>query len=144
MAIEVRLSRSDRVYHAGDELLGELLVDVARGSGPLHHSGLRVCATGSVQMRVSERSVGVFEAFFLNVRPVPLLNESVLVAPAGRLEEGVTRLPFALPLRPPAENPGTTLYETYHGINISVQYGVSAELERSIVRGGKLATVRLA
>ena len=43
------------------------------------------------------------------------------VAPAGRLEEGVTRLPFALPLRPPPDNPDTPLFETYHGINISVQ-----------------------
>jgi hypothetical protein len=119
-------------------------------------------------MRVSERAVGVFEAFFLNVRPVALLNETVevratharlrarvpcayrvrargaytQVAPPGRCEEGVTRLPFALPLRPPAENPGTPLYETYHGINVSVQYGVAAEMERSMVRGGKLSTVR--
>jgi hypothetical protein len=30
-------------------------------------------------------------------------------------------LPFALPLRAPPDNPGTPLYETYHGINISVQ-----------------------
>lgn len=64
------------------------------------------------------------------------------MAPPGRCEEGVTRLPFALPLRPPAENPGTPLFETYHGINVSVQYGVAAEMERSMVRGGKLSTVR--
>ena len=42
-------------------------------------------------------------------------------APAGTLPEGVSRLPFALPLRAPTENPNTKLHETYHGINISVQ-----------------------
>ena len=31
------------------------------------------------------------------------------------------KLPFALPLRAPPENPNTKLHETYHGINISVQ-----------------------
>ncbi len=194
------LSRSDRVFHAGDNLVGEVVISTPT---PVTHNGVRVCASGSVQvcnacapvaallrarfdalpphpqMRVSERAVGVFEAFFLNVRPVALLNETVearaavptnesnkraarcvcvrptvrshsartrthrtQVAPPGRCEEGVTRLPFALPLRAPAENPSTPLYETYHGINVSVQYGVAAEMERSLVRGGKLSTVR--
>jgi len=73
--------------------------------------------------------------------------------------EGVTRFPFSLPLRPHPENPATPLFETYHGINVNVQaratlqcerradnshqYGVAAELERSLVRGGKLSTVRI-
>ena len=86
MNIEVRLSRSDRVYHAGDDLLGEVVVTC--GPGGMQHSGIRVCGTGSVSMRVSERAVGVFEAFFLNVRPVALLNETVEArkpaTPAGR------------------------------------------------------------
>jgi len=73
--LELKLSRSDRVYHAGDTLQGEVVVTVA--GGVAHHSGLRVTATGSVQMRVSEKVVGVFEAFFLNVQPIPLLNESI-------------------------------------------------------------------
>jgi hypothetical protein len=63
------------------------------------------------------------------------------VAPAGRCEEGVSCFPFSIPLRPPQENPTTPLYETYHGMNVNVQYGVAAELDRSLVRGGALATV---
>ena len=73
--IDVKLSRSDRVYHAGDQLLGEVVVSCL--NGPLQHGGISVAASGSVQMRVSERAVGVFEAFFLNVRPVSLLSEVV-------------------------------------------------------------------
>ena len=73
--VEVKLSRSDRVYHAGDDLLGEVVVTC--GPGGVQHSGIRVWATGSVSMRVSERAVGVFEAFFLNVRPIALLNETI-------------------------------------------------------------------
>ena len=86
MNIEVRLSRSDRVYHAGDDLLGEVVVTC--GPGGVQHSGIRVCGTGSVSMRVSERAVGVFEAFFLNVRPVALLNETI---EASKCRAGGTR-----------------------------------------------------
>ena len=76
MSVEVRLSRSDRVYHAGEKLLGEVVVTCAPGE-QVQHNGIRVAASGSVQLRVSERAVGVFEAFFLAVRPVSLLNEVV-------------------------------------------------------------------
>lgn len=43
------------------------------------------------------------------------------LAGPGTCPPGTTRIPFALPLRPPAENPSTPLYETYHGINVNVQ-----------------------
>jgi len=94
MSVEVKLSRSDRVYHAGEDLLGEVVVSC--GAGGVQHSGIRVCASGSVSMRVSERAVGVFEAFFLNVRPISLLNETVeardaAAPPCGRLRAQNTR-----------------------------------------------------
>jgi Vacuolar protein sorting-associated protein 26 len=73
--LEIKLRKNDRVYHPGEALQGEVVVTASGGA--VHHSGLRVSATGSVQMRVSEKAVGVFEAFFLNVRPVQLLNEVV-------------------------------------------------------------------
>ena len=76
VSVEVRLSRSDRVYHAGERLHGEVVV---ASSGSVQHNGVVVHATGAAQMRVSEQSVGVFEAFFLNIRPVALLSESVEV-----------------------------------------------------------------
>lgn len=137
VGVEVKLSRSDRVYHAGEPLQGEVVI--TSNSGPVHHNGVVVVATGAAQMRVSERAVGVFEAFFLNIRPVVLLNETVevcplptatwsvlsfpsaQVVPPGRFDDGVTRLPFSLPLRPASENPKTPLYETYHGVNVNVQ-----------------------
>lgn len=73
--LELKLSRSDRVYHAGEALLGEVVVTVTGAA--VQHNGLRVVASGSLQMRVSEKAVGVFEAFFLNVRPIPLLSEAL-------------------------------------------------------------------
>ncbi len=111
VSVEIKLSRSDRVYHAGDKLLGEVVITST--NGPVLHGGVRVAASGSVQMRVSERAVGVFEAFFLNVRPVQLLSETLEVrlvsrspqsgrlTPPNRLRRRVaaTRASRACPLR---------------------------------------------
>ena len=138
VSVEVKLSRSDRVYHAGERLNGEVVVT---SGGAVQHNSVVVHATGAAQMRVSEQAVGVFEAFFLNIRPVALLSESVevrgarqaccvtptadrrlgQVCPAGRFEEGVTRLPFSVPLQAPSDRPKSPLYETSHGVNVNVQ-----------------------
>ena len=83
VTVDIKLARSDRVFHAGEALVGEVVL--TSNAGPVHHNGLRVTASGSVQMRVSERAVGVFEAFFLNVRPVPLLSETLEVCVVSRL-----------------------------------------------------------
>ena len=90
MSIEIKLTRSDRVYYPGEELTGEVLI-FSRGS-PLQHGGIRLAASGSVQMRLSEKSVGVFESLFLSVRPIPLLSE-VIEARAPRSDRpGALRL----------------------------------------------------
>ena len=82
MSVEIKLSRSDRVYHPGEELKGEILI-VSRGS-PLQHGGITLATSGSVQLRLSEKSVGVFESLFLSVRPIPLLNEVIEVRARAR------------------------------------------------------------
>ena len=46
---------------------------------------------------------------------------SLQIAPPGTCQAGITKIPFSIPLRAPAENPSTPLYETYHGINLNVQ-----------------------
>ena len=66
------------MYHPGERLEGEVVI-VSKG-GPLQHGGMRLTVTGSVQMRLSEKAVGVFESLFINVKPITLLNESVEVS----------------------------------------------------------------
>ena len=58
---------------AGERLEGDVIINTK--GGPMQHGGIRVSVTGSVQMRLSEKAVGVFEALFINVKPVPLLSE---------------------------------------------------------------------
>lgn len=65
------------MYHPGEKLEGEVII-CSKGE-TLQHSGIRLAATGSVQLRLSDKAVGVFESLFLNVRPVPLLSEMMEV-----------------------------------------------------------------
>lgn len=45
---------------------------------PAQHSGVRLHLVGSVQMRLSEKTMGsMFEAMFSNIQPVSLVNEFV-------------------------------------------------------------------
>eukprot|EP00854_Cymbomonas_tetramitiformis_P024645 gene24645-29977_t len=84
-------------------------------------------------------AVGMFESLFSNIKPIPLLSEGFDIAPAGKLPEGKSELPFALPLRTAGPNT-LPFYETYHGVNINIQYGVSVEVQRTVLRGGAVNT----
>merc|ERR1711962_1496240 len=52
------------------------------------------------------------------------------VAKPGRLPSGKTEIPFEVPLKP---KPGKTLYETYHGVFVNIQYLVRVEMKRSLL-----------
>jgi hypothetical protein len=52
----------------------------------------------NVQLQLSAKSVGLFEAFYNSIKPIPLLYYSVVVAESGKLPDGTTELPFEFPL----------------------------------------------
>lgn len=64
-------------------------------------------------------------------QPVPLLSHSVVIAKSGKLSAGQTEIPFELPLAP--RSTSKTLYETYHGIYITVHYCLHCDLKRSLL-----------
>ncbi|KJE95159.1 down syndrome critical region protein 3 [Capsaspora owczarzaki ATCC 30864] len=43
---------------------------------------------------------------------------------------GVTEIPFEFPLKP---KPGQSLYETYHGVFVNIQYNLKADMKRSML-----------
>ena len=47
-----------------------------------------------------------------------------------KIPSGVTEIPFELPLR---AKPNKTLYETYHGVFVNVQYTIVVEMKRSFL-----------
>lgn len=52
------------------------------------------------------------------------------VAPSGKIPSGKTEIPFELPLKPRGNKP---LYETYHGVFVSIQYLVRCDIKRSFL-----------
>lgn len=101
---------------------------------------------GSVNLQLSAKSVGLFEAFYnsLKVRlicpssakhyscfsnifslfprslyqPIQLINYSLDVAKPGKLPHGRTEIPFEIPLKTKGNK---SLYETYHGVFVNIQ-----------------------
>lgn len=52
------------------------------------------------------------------------------VVPAGKIPSGKTEIPFELPLKPRGSK---TLYETYHGVFVNIQYVIKCDIKRSFL-----------
>lgn len=52
------------------------------------------------------------------------------VAPSGKIPSGKTEIPFDLPLKPRGSK---TLYETYHGVFVNIQYMIRCDIKRSFL-----------
>eukprot|EP01051_Picozoa_sp_SAG22_P019626 SAG22_NODE_3683_length_1580_cov_2.152600_2_plen_231_part_00 len=126
MALQVRLKRSDRVYKPGDTVSGVVVCTSGPGS-PMAHSGINMKVSGVVQMQLSPKNVGLFEAFYASIKPIELLAYSIPVAPAGKLPEGTTELPFEFQLLPVK---GQRLFETYHGVYVNIEYKIDVDMPR--------------
>lgn len=64
------------------------------------------------------------------LQPVTLVSCLLEVAAPGKLPSGQTEIPFEFPLRARGSK---QLYETYHGVFVSVQYTLKCELKRSFL-----------
>eukprot|EP00033_Pygsuia_biforma_P002785 GCRY01003075.1.p1 GENE.GCRY01003075.1~~GCRY01003075.1.p1 ORF type:complete len:298 (+),score=53.86 GCRY01003075.1:197-1090(+) len=135
MSIDIRLKKHDRVYHPEEQLTGFIVVNCKSG---LSHQGISLSVEGSVSLQLSAKSVGLFEAFYNNLKPVHLINYSVDVLQAGKLPGGETEIPFELPLQPIE---GQSLHETYHGVFISVEYKLKVDMTRGALSKNLSKTV---
>jgi hypothetical protein len=98
--------------------------------GSLSHQGITLSMEGNVQLQLSAKSVGLFEAFYNSIKPVDLLSYNVEVAKPGKLPNGTTELPFEIKLEP---FNGQQLFETYHGVFVNVQYVLKCEMKRGML-----------
>jgi len=127
MSLDIRLKRVNKVYCEGEELTG---VVVFESKSESRHEGIVVTVEANVNMQLSSKNVGIFEAFYNSVKPVPLISYNVEMAKTGKLPAGKTEIPFELPLRPKGSK---TLYETYHGVFITIQYLIKCEIRRPML-----------
>jgi len=124
--LEIRLKRADRVYKPGELVTGVVAVTT---KGKLSHAGVTLLMEGSVQLQLSAKSIGLFEAFYNSIKPVQLLYYSVTIAESGEIPDGA-ELPFEFLLEPLQ---GQQLYDTYHGVFVNIQYSLRCDMKRGIL-----------
>jgi len=127
MDVEIRLDRVDRSYSPGETVTG---VVVVRSDSKQSHGGIKLNVEGTVNLQLSARSVGLFEAFYSSMKPMELLNYGITICSAGKIPKGETELPFEFELKP---RKNMKLFETYHGVYINVQYIITVEMVRSML-----------
>lgn len=122
--IEIVFDRVGGQYCVGERVSGTVRV-VAKGQ--LSHQGLTLECGGVVSMTLTGRAVGLLDAFAGGAKPIELFKATTTLAKPGKFPEGVTTLRFEFDLQPKA---GGVLYESYHGVYLSIQYGVVVEMPR--------------
>ncbi|OAE35820.1 hypothetical protein AXG93_4225s1240 [Marchantia polymorpha subsp. ruderalis] len=125
------------------EFRGELILD-GRGAAAFA-IGSSLPSSGLVQL--SARSVGVFEALYNTVKPIQLMSKTLDISPAGKILPGVLELPFHLSIDVPngiviVPNgaPIETLFETYHGAYVNIQYLLTVDVIRGYLQKSLSAT----
>jgi len=126
-SLDVRLKKASKVYREGELIRGVVAVT---SKGDISHNGLSLTLEGTVNLQLSAKSVGVFEAFYNSLKPIQLLNYTLELAKPGRFPNGTTEVPFEIPLKGKA---GKQLHETYHGVFVSVMYSMRCDMKRSLL-----------
>lgn len=126
-SVDIRLSRVDRVYKPGDIISGAVVV---QSKGSMSHNGVSLHLEGEVDLKLSAKSVGVFEAFYNSLKPIKLIDYKIDVAKPGKLPDGLSELPFEFKLEP---LPDQQLYETYHGVFVTIGYTLTCEIKRKLI-----------
>ncbi|GLV33730.1 uncharacterized protein CBL_11384 [Carabus blaptoides fortunei] len=127
ITLELKLKKADKVYHEGENITG--IIQIISNSD-IKHDGITLIMEGAVNLQLSSKNVGIFEAFYNSVKPIQLVNYVVEVTNPGKIPAGVTDIPFELPLRPKQNR---TLYETYHGVFVNISYTLRCEMKRSFL-----------
>ena len=125
--VEIKLDRYDRCYFPGDTVSGVVIV---RSDSKISHQGISLNVEGAVNLQLSARSVGLFEAFYSSIKPMDLVNYGITICNAGKIPKGETEFPFEFDLKP---RKTMKLYETYHGVYINIQYIITVEMMRSML-----------
>uniref|UniRef100_A0A3B5L5F4 Vacuolar protein sorting-associated protein 26C n=1 Tax=Xiphophorus couchianus TaxID=32473 RepID=A0A3B5L5F4_9TELE len=127
VTLDIKLKRANKVYHEGETVAGVVTLCCKE---PLQHNGIALSMDGIVNLQLSSKSVGVFEAFYNSVKPIPLISSSIEAAKAGKIPGGKTEIPFEFPL---ISKGNKVLYETYHGVFVNIQYTLRCDLKRPLL-----------
>ncbi|PKK32659.1 Down syndrome critical region 3 [Columba livia] len=110
------------------EVLSGVVVITSKDT--VQHQGISLTMEGSVNLQLSSKSVGVFEAFYNSVKPIQIINSTIEMVKPGKLPSGKTEIPFEFPLQMKGNK---VLYETYHGVFVNIQYTLRCDMRRSLL-----------
>ncbi|XP_014219445.1 Down syndrome critical region protein 3 [Copidosoma floridanum] len=128
--IDIRLKKACKIFREGENISGLILLQT---NSDVKHDGIFLTMEGAVNLQLSSKTVGIFEAFYNSVKPIQLVQYTVEVVPAGKIPSGKTEIPFELPLKPRGNK---SLYETYHGVFVNIQYMLRCDIKRSFLAKG--------
>jgi len=123
--LDVKLSSLTKVYHEGDTIKGSVILN---SKSSIAHQGVFLTLEGNVILSVSSKNVGRIEAMYNNTKPIPIILTSIDLVKAGKFAEGITEIPFQVKLESVNQ-----LYETYHGVNIQIQYQIKSLVKRTML-----------
>lgn len=125
--LEIKVRRLDRVYRPGEKVEGVVLVHAKKGWS---HNGITMAVEGLIYMSHANRGLVGINADLAN-RPIHILRHDINVSSSGRCADGITELPFSFNVTP---LPGQQLYESYHGVYVSIIYNMSVVCERGVMK----------
>lgn len=125
--LDIQLGRVSKIYHENEDVTGNIVFESKTES---KHEGITLSVEGVVNMQLTSKNVGLLDAFYGTVKPISLITYNVEVAKGGKIPSGKTLVPFELPLRAKGRK---SLFETYHGVFISIQYTIKCEVRRSML-----------
>ncbi|CAF1046142.1 unnamed protein product [Rotaria sordida] len=126
-SIDIRLNRQTKTYNENDIIQGTVIISTPTS---FKHNGIIITVDGSVQLHLSGKSVGVFEAFYNSTKPVTLINQTIELAKPGQMPSLKTEIPFQVQLK---GRPNKPLYETYHGVFVNIQYFLRVDVKRTFL-----------
>mmetsp|Transcript_11909 Transcript_11909/g.35768 ORF Transcript_11909/g.35768 Transcript_11909/m.35768 type:complete len:311 (-) Transcript_11909:108-1040(-) len=132
-SLEISLKRVDRIYRPGEKVQGVVIVSATRGGW--QHKGIVMRVVGAAKLQQSQKGGGLFESVTsgnatVKVREMVRIQKEI--AAAGRVGEGVSEIPFEFELRPQSKD--SPLAESYHGVYVNVQYAITVECKRSMMK----------
>jgi len=81
--IDIRLKRVSKEYSEGEIISGDIIVS-SNSSSPIQHNGIFLILNGMVNINLSTKNVGVFEAFYNSTKPIQLIDYSLEISKAGK------------------------------------------------------------
>ncbi|KAL0589355.1 hypothetical protein ABG067_002574 [Albugo candida] len=127
-SLSILLSRVNRIYRPHEQVQGEVIITSPNGFA---HQGISVKVEGCARLKMNKKTSGIFDSGQSDIPSIELLQYHIPLISGGKVHPGVTKFPFEFQLIGADEQ---TLYETYHGVCVSVKYEITCDCARGLLK----------